>query len=42
MTLNVYRETGRKNGVGETIFATFLINIFFLVFYVNITPFVPK
>ena len=28
--------------VGVTILATFLINIFFLVFYVNIQPSCPK
>ena len=32
------RERERENGVGATILATFLINIFFLVFYVNIQP----
>ena len=31
-----------KERVGVTILATFLINIFFLVFYVNIQPFCPK
>ena len=39
MTLDVYRERQRKNNKEEeTILATFLINIFFLVFYVNIKP----
>ena len=28
--------------VGVTVLATFLINIFFLVFYVNIQPSCPK
>ena len=28
----------KKNRVGAVIFVTFLINIFFLVFYVNIQP----
>ena len=32
------REREKKNKVGATILATFLINIFFLVFYVNIQP----
>ena len=33
------RESGREtNRIGATIFATFLINIFFLVFYVKIQP----
>ena len=31
-----------KERVGVTILATFLINIFFLVFYVNIQPSCPK
>ena len=32
------RERERENRVGATVLATFLINIFFLVFYVNIQP----
>ena len=32
------REREKKNGVGATILGTFLVNIFFLVFYVNIQP----
>ena len=36
---SMFRERGReKNRAGATILATFLINIFFLVFYVNIQP----
>ena len=36
---SMFRERQReKNRVGETILATFLINIFFLIFYVNIQP----
>ena len=31
-----------KERVGVTILATFLINIFFLVFYVNIQPSCPE
>ena len=31
-----------KERVGVTILATFLINIFFLVFYLNIQPSCPK
>ena len=38
------RDRDRERGVrvGVTILATFLINIFFLVFYVNIQPSCPK
>ena len=32
---SMFRE-GDKNRVGATVLATFLINIFFLVFYINI------
>ena len=42
MTHNQYfekeREKKNNNKVGTMILATFLINIFFLVFYVNIQP----
>ena len=39
---SMFRERCRKNRVGATSLATFLINIFFLVFYVNIQPFCSK
>ena len=32
------RDRERKNSVGSRILVTFLINVFFLVFYVNIQP----
>ena len=32
------KREGERNFVGATILATFLINIFFLVFHVNIQP----
>ena len=32
------KERKKKNRVGTTVLATFLMNIFFLVFYVNIQP----
>ena len=38
MTQNKYLEREKKNRVKATILASFLINIFFLVFYVNIEP----
>ena len=38
MTHNQCLDRKKKNRIGATILATFLINIFFLVFYVNIQP----